>query len=596
MAKKITFKAPAEVHYRTATIDRAGINADAMTCELCFSSEAPVERSFGLEILDHSPENCDLSRVQAGGPLLMGHNPDDQIGVIESARVDPDKKGRAVVRFSKSARGQEIFQDVKDGIRSNVSVGYRLGALIRKEKVDGVEAYRLAFTPLEVSLVSIPADASVGIGRAEEITPETTTSQPEIIMPTITETTPDLAALRNEVLKGEQKRTAELLAIGAKFNADTEARAFVGEGKSVEDFRQWVMENKYSAKPVTQSAEIGLSEKEKRSFSVVKAIRDLATGRGLNGLEKEASEAACKRYGRENGLTTFTIPHDLATHSRADYTAGTNSAGGFTIQTDVLGTSLIELLRNKMITAQLGARNLSGLVGNVAIPRQATGATAYWVAENAAITESEGTFEQLSLTPHRLGAYSEISKTLLAQSTVDMEGFVRNDLMTVLAIAKDTAALQGSGSSGQPTGIVNTSGVGSVTFGGEATRAATIAFETAVASANADVNKMSYVTTAAVRGAWKGIQKASNYPSYLWDDGNLVNGYNAVITNSISSNKVVFGNFDSLILADWAGIDVSVNPYTLDTTGLVRVVVQILTDVGVRHAASFAVSADAGNQ
>jgi HK97 family phage major capsid protein/HK97 family phage prohead protease len=600
MARKPTFKAPAEVHYRECEFNRAALNEESRTVELCFSSETPVERGFGLEILDHTnPGSCDLSRLNSGGPLLMGHNPDDQIGVVESARIDAgDKKGRAVVRFSKSARAQEIFQDVKDGIRTAVSVGYRIGDLIRKEKVDGVEAYRLAFTPLEVSLVSIPADNAAGVGRAEQLS---TTQPTEITMSTPTDTAPDLAALRAEVLKGEQKRTSELLAIGAKFGADTEARTFIGEGKSVEDFRAWVLENKFNAKPATQSAELGMSEKEKRNFSVVKAIRQLSSGKPLDGIEREASDAAQKLYKREGGINTFTIPHDMVTHKRADYTAGSNSAGGYTVQTDVLGASLIELLRNKMVTAKLGARNLSGLIGNVAIPRQATGATAYWLAETAAITESEGTFEQLALTPHRLGAYSEISKTLLQQSTVDMEGFIRNDLMTVLAIAKDTAALQGSGASGQPTGIVNTSGVGSVTFGGAATWPAVVSFETAVGSANADAATSAYVTTAAVRGAWKGIQKATNYPSYLWDSGSqpgegMVNGYRAAVTNSVSSNKVIFGDFSQLVLADWGGIDISVNPYSGDINGLVRIVVQLWTDVGVRHAESFAVSSDAGNQ
>ena len=177
---------------------------------------------------------------------------------------------------------------------------------------------------------------------------------------------------------------------------------------------------------------------------------------------------------------------------------------------------------------------------------------------------------------------------------------MRDDLLKVVAIDWDRIILNGSGTASESLGIMNTPGVGSVTFGAAATFAKLVEFETTVSSANADGNSMAYVTTAASRGKWKSAVKVSNYPSFLWDSGTngagQVNGYNAVVTNSISGNKVVFGDFSQLILADWAGIDVSVNPYSLDTTGLVRVVVQMLTDVGVRHPASFCVSADSGAQ
>jgi HK97 family phage major capsid protein len=596
MARKSKFQAPPDVFHREATFDRSAVNEEARTVELCFSSETPVERSFGLEVLDH--EHADLSRLNDGGPLLVNHNPDDVVGVVESARVDPDKRARAVVRFGNSQRAKEIFQDVKDGIRKAVSVGYRLGELVRKESIEGVAALRLGFTPLEVSIVSIPADATVGVGRADT----TSTQQPTTMATLIT--TPDLdeTKLRAETLKGEQKRTSELLAMGKRFNALDEATGFIGEGKSVEDFRAWILDNRFNttAQPKVDP-NIGMSDKEKDGFSIIRAIRTLASGKPLDGLEREVSDTAAKQYGRAVSGLGFIIPHDVATHKRADYTVGTNSAGGFTVQTDVLGASLIELLRNKMVAVKLGARTMSGLTGNVAVPRQASGSTAYWLSETGSITESEGTFEQLSLTPHRLGAYSEISKTLLAQSTVDMESFIRNDLMTVLAIAKDTAALQGSGAANQPTGIVNTTGVPTVTFGGAATLAKVVAFETGVATGNADVNGMAYVTTAATRGAWKGIQKATNYPAYLWDNGQaygegMVNGYRAVVTNSVSGDKVVFGDFSQLIVADWNGIDVSINPYVSDIAGLVRIVVQQWTDIGVRHAASFCVSTDSGAQ
>ncbi|MCK9563507.1 MAG: HK97 family phage prohead protease, partial [Bacteroidales bacterium] len=102
------------------------IDATARTVEIAFSSEEPYERWFGEEVLDHSPQSVRLDRLNGGAAVLVNHDTDDHVGVVESARIDSDKRGRAVIRFSRSERGEEIFQDVQDGIRTLVSVGYRI--------------------------------------------------------------------------------------------------------------------------------------------------------------------------------------------------------------------------------------------------------------------------------------------------------------------------------------------------------------------------------------------------------------------------------------------------------------------------------------
>jgi HK97 family phage major capsid protein len=200
------------------------------------------------------------------------------------------------------------------------------------------------------------------------------------------------------------------------------------------------------------------------------------------------------------------------------------------------------------------------------------------------------------MTPHRLGAFTDISKQLIAQSSLDVEGFVRNDLASILALAIDKAVLEGSGASGQPTGILATTGVGSVTFGGAPTWAKVVEFETDVATANADIGTMNYVTTAAVRGAWKTTVKTANQAIFLAEQ-NSTNGYGLLVTNQVSSDKVIFGAFSAASLGIWGGVDVLVDPYGSQAiAGLVRIVAQTYVDVGVRQAGAFAVSADAGNQ
>jgi hypothetical protein len=155
---------------RAFDLNRASINEDSRTVELDFSSETDrVERWFGVEILSHDESDVDLSRLRNKAPYLMDHDMRDQRGVVEMAAID-GQRGRATVRFSKSARGEELWQDVKDGIRTKVSVGYQVLSLTEVEKrSDGTPVYRVGWAPFELSSVSVAADDDVGIRSPESI-------------------------------------------------------------------------------------------------------------------------------------------------------------------------------------------------------------------------------------------------------------------------------------------------------------------------------------------------------------------------------------------------------------------------------------------
>lgn len=590
---KAAKKVQAEILRREFSFDRAALNEDSRTVELCFATEAPVERYFGPEVLDMAEKSVRLDRLKRSAPLLLNHDPDKQIGVVEKAWVDADKKARASVRFSKSALGEEIFQDVKDGIRGLVSVGYQIHKMVAEKLPGGTESQRaMDWEPLEISIVSIPADTSAGVGRA----------LPDSVQPIAEETIqkPDIRIMETQVIDSkdvlakERARIADLNAIASQHRsagAEPHLARAVAEGLSASDFSSLVLRECYKAQAVKPSdADIGMSQKEIRQFSIQKAIADIAFGRGLSGIEKEASEASAKMFKRELVPNQFIIPNDV---SRRDMTAGTNSAGGFTVQTDVGG--LIPLLRNKMVTAQAGVQTLSGLVGNVSLPKQSAAATAYWTTETGAPTEGNQTLGQVSLTPHRLAAFTDISKQLIAQSSLDAEGFVRNDLAAILALALDKAVIEGSGSSNQPTGIINTSGVGSVTFGAAPTWAKVVSFETTNNTANGDIGSTNWISTPTVLGKWKTTAKVSGYPVFICED-NMANGYNMLITNQVSSDKVLFGVFSQAVVAMWGGVSILVDPYTQATSGLIRLVADVYSDVGVRQAGSFTVSSDSGAQ
>ena len=562
---------------RTATIDAAP--GEDRTIRLAFASETPVERGWGTEVLEVTDSAIRADRLNGGSvPLLLDHDMTRQIGVVESWGIE-DGVARANVRFGRGALASEVLADVQDGIRRNVSVGYQIHKINESKGIMRATSWE----PVEISIVSVPADASVGIGRAAEKLDVVSPVQPEkeTIMT-------DITLIQNETRDAELARVREILAQGDKFahaGGKEWAQECVRSGKSLDEFRAGQMERMGKTTPA-QNADIGMSDKEVRSFSIVRAIQALSTGSWKDaGFELECSRAAAKKLGRDpQGIF---LPADVL---RRDLTVGTATAGGHTVGTDLASDSFIEMLKNRMAVAAMGARTLTGLVGNIAIPRQSSGATAYWVAESGAPTESAQAFDQVTMSPKTVGAFTDISRKLLLQSSLDVEAFVRSDLASTLALAIDLAALNGSGANNQPTGIINTSGVGAVDLTGGISWADCVELETDVAAANADVGSLGYLTTPALRGTMKTTLKASGVSGYLWENDSI-NGYRAMVSGQVPAGKIVFGNFAELLIGMWGALDLTTDIYTGSTSGTVRVVALQDVDIAVRHAAGFSIGA-----
>lgn len=599
-----------EKRFLEVAIDKRSIDTKNRTVELAFSSETrEVIRYFGVEILDHSPQSVRLGRLNDGGPLLVNHDPDRQIGVVEKATIDADRIGRAVVRFGKSAEADAVFQDVVDGIRRKVSVQYLTHGSILESSTDKQDTYRVTdWEPLEISIVAIPADNSVGVGRSETKTEpekkETRTMEtPETKQPAApaTPSAPavDERAIREDVRAKELKRINDLEAVGEKFKdfGGVElARKAIASGQSVEQLNAAILERAGEKKPVPDG-KIGMSEKETRSYSFLRALHALANptdrkAQEAAGFEREVSEAAVSKLGRAaQGLI---VPYDvLVTPQQRDLTVGTSTAGGHTVATNLLAGSFIDLLRKRMVMSALGATTLNGLVGNIAIPRQTSGATAYWVAESGAPTESAQAFDQVTMSPKTVGAFTDYSRKLLLQSSIDVENFVRVDLAKQIGLEIDRVSLYGTGSSNQPTGIKSTSGINTKDFGAAAAAFAEIvAMETEVAADNADIGTLAYLVNARGRGALKTTEKASNTAQFIWGVDNMVNGYRCEVSNQVegtagSTEDHFFGNWADLLIGFWSGLDLTVDPYTGSTSGTVRVVALQDVDVAVRHPESF---------
>lgn len=332
------------------------IDEGKRTVELAFSSTLPVRRWFGEEVLSHEADAVNLERLNDGGALLVSHDWDDQIGVVESARVDADGVGRAMVRFGQSVRAQEIFQDVVDGIRRHVSVGYKVHTIkeeIREGQPNLVTVTR--WEPFEISIVAVPADPSVGVGRELEIPPEggeaaggqtagedagaaersAGNQQRENEMKTII--TRDAhgnkvrakvdengnivevlevleradsgaaggaggndggqseAALVERGREQERTRVRELNELGAEYGAPELAQRMIAEGRGVQEMRDGLLDHLHQRstenRQITERAGVGLTDGEADQFSFLRAIRALA-----NPTDRAAQEAAAFEF------------------------------------------------------------------------------------------------------------------------------------------------------------------------------------------------------------------------------------------------------------------------------------------------------------
>ena len=598
---------------RYFNLDRSAINEEARTVGLSFSSDAPVERWFGMEVLDHSPKSVDLGRLNDGAPLLMDHDTSDQIGRVESASVD-GKRGTAVVRFSKSERAQEIFTDVMDGIRQNISVGYRINEMELDESrsEDGLETYVAKnWAPFEISVVSVAADNSIGISRSSDGENMTTitnlkTKNKEVKMTTENTTSIDAGQVARDAVTADRQRSAEIDSIVAKHPELKEIGSqFKANDRSLNEFRGVALESINKNQPAQAAIEdtkIGMNDAEIGNFSIVRAVNALVTGNWHEaGFEREMSDGMASKLGKR--AQGFYIPTDVLMR---DLNVTTSTAGGHTVATDLLSGSFIDMLRNKMSVVGLGATMMNDLVGNIAIPRQTGGASSYWVAESGAVTESQAAFDQVTMSGKTVGSMSDISRKMLLQSSLDVEAFVRNDLATSLALAIDSAAINGTGASNQPTGILNTSGIGSVvggTNGAAPDWADIVDLESELALDNADIGSLGFLTNAKVRGKLLQTEKASSTGQYVWAENNTLRGYNAAVSNQVPSNltkgsssvcsAILFGNWSDLIIGTWGGIDINVDTSTGSSSGTVRIVALQDVDIAVRNAASFAAMKDA---
>jgi len=584
--------------YRSIDLSRASyIDEEERRVRIGVSSEEPVERSFGLEVLSHKAEDINFEFINSGrAPLLLDHNMNQQIGVIEEFALD-EKQSRtvAIVRFGKSALAQEVFQDVVDGIRMNISVGYKVDRLDRSKDGDKV-VYRAAWTPLEISSVSIPADQSrlVGVGRSED--KNKINHKIEVKQMSDNVNLDDVKAQSAEEVKAELKRNSkEIYELASRHGKTDLASKCIAEHMTIEEFRGVLLDEVANDKPLETPKELGMSPKEVRQFSLLRGINALANpsdraAQKAAEFEFECSAEAAKLYGR-NSQGLMLPPEVLRSWNQRDLNT-TDDAG--LVGEDFRGGDFVDALRNASSVMSAGATMLRGLSGDVKIPKKTAASTAAFVSsEGTAVAESEMTIGSITMSPKTLGCFTDVTRQLLVQSSLDVENLIRNDIAQSMALAIDLGALEGSGTSGNPTGIKNTSGINTVTFAGaNPTWAETVNMESQVAVDNALLGNLSYILRADDYGSLKTTEKATGTAQFIVDRDGRINNYGVVVSNQPTSGDHYFGNFSDLLIGLFGGVELIVDPYTNSSSGTVRVVGIQMIDVAVRNAVSFCLGND----
>ena len=611
-----------QIYYRSAQLSRAEADEQNRTVIVAFSSERSVQRSFGLEVLSHDPQDVDLSFLASGrAPLLLEHEREDQIGVVESATIDQDKVGRAVIRFSKGKEGDEVFQDVLDGIRSNISVGYKITGQRIEQDAMGNNIVYCQWTPVEISVVSIPADQTVGVGRSDDTIesqsinnnengsqsvnetigshPEQTTSDSQIANEVTTEA--EIADLTNTAQRSEQSikgkntmtietqfdadsirsaeraRVSEITSIAKRFDAEDVATQFVADGRSVDEFRAYVVEKMSKAPAVRSTATIGLTEKEAEEFSLSRAISAVVSGDWSEaGYELECSRAAAKAQGKLQTRANIFVPAEVL--SRA---AGANAvtAAGNPSLVNRTKVGFMDVLFNNTIAQRLGVQYMTGINGVIELPKFTDAVQARFVDEG-----QDGTIDNIhsgvvELKPRTLIALAELTRSMILNGTA-MEQRIQAQLQKAVATKIDAAVFEAILAE---TGIAwGTLGAGGLDY------AAIRGLIKDVEVANALNDMAMFAFNPLVGNALATTVKDTNTAGiYLRADDGSVAGYQTASSNHVGSN-IIFGDFSNVTVGNWSTLELAIDDSTKFASGgfLLRAITDI--DVAVTRPEAFA--------
>lgn len=325
--------------------------------------------------------------------------------------------------------------------------------------------------------------------------------------------------------------------------------------------------------------------------SLLRVLQAGVEGRALSGAELEYMQETERRTGRK--AQGVFVPM-----SALERRVNTTGSAPELVPTDHRGDLYIQPLRNRLLARRLGVRVLSGLHGNLVVPKHGTGVSVGWVAENGAVPDSDVNPTNIALSPKHAGGVTELSRQLIMQSSPDVEQLVRDDFAAVLAQAIDSALIKGGGAN-EPVGVLSTVGI-------QTANLATLSWANVLAmkakAELANVDASSWLFNPSVSAKFAGTEKSNGTGIYLLGDDGKMAGIQSYSTNQVPNNATpdpdagiaILGDWSQVLLGIWSEVDILVNPYAQPAYGRGGVLVRAMStvDVALRHPQAFVVASD----
>lgn len=340
------------------------------------------------------------------------------------------------------------------------------------------------------------------------------------------------------------------------------------------------VERRSAAAPVSGDTSADL-EKLGRQVSVLRVMRAQMEGRSLDGVEAEYAQEAERRSGRKAEGAFVPL---AALETRANTTATAPEL----VPIDHRADQYIDALRDRLLARRLGVRVLSGLRGNVSIPKHGSGLATGWVTEGQAVPSGEMGFDEVTLSPKHVGGKTEMSRQLIQQSSPDIERLIRGDLAYLIAQQIDSAILKGSGQAGEPQGIIGAAGV----LTGDIPTSWTEVLAMSQMLEEENLEGAGWLATPEIRTHLGSTEKVPGSGSGFLLDGGQVDGRPFWSTNQMPEGTMIFGDWSQVMLGIWSEIDILVNPYAEPaySRGGVQVRAMATCDVALRHPQGFVVA------
>jgi len=342
-------------------------------------------------------------------------------------------------------------------------------------------------------------------------------------------------------------------------------------------------ERRAAGTPVSDNAAADF-DKLAGSVSVVKVIRSQMEGRTLDGIEREYAQEAERRSGRK--AQGVFIPMQALERRANDTTSAPEIVGTQHRPQDYIGA-----LRNRLLARRLGVRVLTGLQGDVSVPKYGSSLSLGWVAEGGAVPEGTMGFDSVTLSPKHTGGKTEMSRQLIQQSSPGIEQLVRDDLTALVAQEIDKAILVGGGTN-EPTGIISTAGIQTADM--PTTWADVLALSELLQLEN--LEGTTFLSNPSVRTALASTEKVSGSGSGFLAENGMMDSKPYMVTNQMPADSLLFGDFSQVMLGIWSEIDILVNPYAEPaySRGGVQVRAMATCDVALRHPQGFVLAEPTG--